>query len=1456
MQKLFSPLLNRLYLRRFLIFVLVIFSSCLGVYTYTRVIGSSSQVQAATSSNLNFQGRIYNSNGSVVPDGLYNLEFRIYDGGTQGGPAGVGQANAGTQLWTESYFDSNGVSPGNDNRVRVVNGYFSVNLGSQTAFPGTINWSEELWMTMNVGGSAQTATPTYDGEMLAPGNARTKLTGVPYAFQAGSAMSLIERQASLTGDLSWATLTQSRNILLPDADGTVLLDSTGFANGGNNFASGTATLGTNNTNDLIFETDNLEAMRIDQSGDVGIGTNADAVEKLEVNGGIKIGNTTNTNAGTIRWNGTDFEGYDGTSWKSLTLSGTLSVIPTANKSKTVTEIQNNVLNPTATLQPDDQLFFAVGANETWHYRFHLQITGNTAPDVKFSVTAPAGATCINSVSEAENALAVGNLGCGVSSGSVPMSTATDVFEIAGTIVNGATAGNVTLNWAQNTANAANTSVLAGSFLTATRVAGAGQTLQAFVQSGNAFGSTATIGTTDNQGLSFITNNVEAMSISSAGAAQFVNSVTVGNALTVTAGGADITGGIDNNNGGITNIGAISGLTTLSLSGAITGATATDTINGLVINAGSLSGITGFTQNAGNFSFNNNGGTFAVDSSGIDISAVGAVSNIASLTGSGALTVASGGAGALTFDSASNVLGIASSDTSLQRVAAGAFSFNLSDGANTTLNITNSGAGLAGLSVEGSLSAANAKFNVNTDGDITGAATVLNGTSTSNGVGANSTSLILVNAANFDIGNYVQVNSANCGGAGVNPCYAKITNKVVNTLTISPALSWANGSTVNEYHIPEIGGVNTSQPLSGRYGRGYFISGIATGNGTTFFGEDGITSSAASFDFLSGSATTLNIGGGSSTVNLGGTVNITGSITGDGAGLTNISASSISSGTIADSQLSSNVGLLNFSSNYTALQTFSAGLVVGNSASTTSGAIRWNGSDLEAYNGSGWVSLTRQGTVTSVTAGTGLSGGAISGIGTIDLANTTVAVGSYGSATGVATFTVNAQGQLTAAGTTAIQTATSGQNGLLTAADWSTFNAKENVLTFTGNGLFSRTGNTVTGLSCGTTGFAATWNGSAFACQGTTNSVNGLTGALTINTGTTGTDFNIAPSGTTITLNLPNAGTAARGLVTNAAQTIGGLKTFNDGISVTSCAAGTNVFCQDGNSLGADARVGTNDAFRLIMETSGNIRMVIDAAGNVGINTGAGTINSGLVVNTSLATAVVTLTATSALNATQQAIYVNAANTTQTLPNATTVSGRLYTIKNAAAGSNTTIASSGGTINGAATHILSNANDSVIVQSDGTNWQIVSGSSSLPQILVESRRTTAFALGAVAALPYNTATINVGTAYNTTTGVFTAPAAGVYEVTATAVVSMTPTGAGDFYLEIYNNTGVASIVQVWDGDSNDTGGAAYRTSSIGSRKITMTAGQQISIRIASNSGGAKSIFTTSATGTSLQIVRVR
>ena len=63
---------------------------------------------------MNFQGRLTNSSGAVMPDGLYNMKFRIFDA-----------ASAGTQQWTETRETTS--------RVPVTNGMFSVQLGDVTA---------------------------------------------------------------------------------------------------------------------------------------------------------------------------------------------------------------------------------------------------------------------------------------------------------------------------------------------------------------------------------------------------------------------------------------------------------------------------------------------------------------------------------------------------------------------------------------------------------------------------------------------------------------------------------------------------------------------------------------------------------------------------------------------------------------------------------------------------------------------------------------------------------------------------------------------------------------------------------------------------------------------------------------------------------------------------------------------------------------------------------------------------------------------------------------------------------------------------------------------------------------------------------------------------------------------------------------------------------------------------
>ena len=146
-------------------------------------------------------------------------------------------------------------------------------------------------------------------------------------------------------------------------------------------------------------------------------------------------------------------------------ANTLAAKGIARKYKGADEIVNNSI----TLQNDNDLVFAIAANATWLFWGIFIMRSGTVPDFKFTFTAPAGA------SGSWHCLALDDLALNQIGDSKPFGTAvTDVagqslasdviISFGGVAVNGGTAGDIQLQWAQNVADVSDTKVLAYSFL--------------------------------------------------------------------------------------------------------------------------------------------------------------------------------------------------------------------------------------------------------------------------------------------------------------------------------------------------------------------------------------------------------------------------------------------------------------------------------------------------------------------------------------------------------------------------------------------------------------------------------------------------------------------------------------------------------------------------------------------------------------------------------------------------------------------------------------------------------------------------------------------------------------------------------------------------------------------------------------------------------------------------------
>lgn len=130
--------------------------------------------------------------------------------------------------------------------------------------------------------------------------------------------------------------------------------------------------------------------------------------------------------------------------------------------KTVTETVNNQ----AAIQNDDELLFAVDANEKFGINVFLICQAASATsDMRFDSTGPAGST-VYLQRTSQMGVNIGVSPDLLTATPITVGSVAGVFgvQLNGWILNGATAGTWRLRWAQQSAEATDTSVLAGSYL--------------------------------------------------------------------------------------------------------------------------------------------------------------------------------------------------------------------------------------------------------------------------------------------------------------------------------------------------------------------------------------------------------------------------------------------------------------------------------------------------------------------------------------------------------------------------------------------------------------------------------------------------------------------------------------------------------------------------------------------------------------------------------------------------------------------------------------------------------------------------------------------------------------------------------------------------------------------------------------------------------------------------------
>jgi hypothetical protein len=141
-------------------------------------------------------------------------------------------------------------------------------------------------------------------------------------------------------------------------------------------------------------------------------------------------------------------------------------LPGTPKVKTADEIVNN----SAVLQNDDDLFFAVAANGIWVVILCLKAKSPTLTTLKIAFTIPAAASMIDTCLPPQYHAFIAGNDATVAAALSAMAATSKYIYLAYLYIGGANAGTIQLQWAQNAATAENTTLEKGSNMLCTQLA--------------------------------------------------------------------------------------------------------------------------------------------------------------------------------------------------------------------------------------------------------------------------------------------------------------------------------------------------------------------------------------------------------------------------------------------------------------------------------------------------------------------------------------------------------------------------------------------------------------------------------------------------------------------------------------------------------------------------------------------------------------------------------------------------------------------------------------------------------------------------------------------------------------------------------------------------------------------------------------------------------------------------